>query len=745
MGAIELLSQTLLLRELLVVFKGNELTIGIILASWMVAAALGAGMSGFFTARIKRSVNVFITAHFFSGVLLPVGLAAARLLRIWAGIPMGISVSYGVVMWGSFCVLLPFGMLAGLQFAFGCKVASNRFWTRAPSTMVYMVEACGFVLAGLLFAFLFSPNLKPLKLSYAVAALALASGGLLWFTQTKEQGSRLRTAPLTALGMTALFIGLSVSPIPERLEYHLLGLAWPGVQVESFYNSKFANILVIERGEERTVFINGIPAITLPQADIFTVEPLVQFPLLFHGQPQKMLAIGTGLEVVERVAASHKIDELHYVELDPFIVEWIIHYREVGRSMLEGGAALFTHLADARGFLSGTDQGFDVVVMNLGAPTSLQMNRLYTEEFFELCRRKLEPGGILAFTLASSDTYLSEELRRLDSSVLQALSNVFTAVRPIPGDPAIILASLDVKAFESSTDQLIEKLCARQTETPLFNSRYLRIVLRESKLEWFYGALEAEQSVKTNKDLFPFGTHYALLWEVGQTSPVWVSILKGMESLHYWLFAAVFLGAVIFLRTLWGVLHKKPSVSFTVGTAILTSGMTSISTSAILAFGFQIFFGYIYSAISLLTASFMLGLAAGALMFQRFRNVQGVLWWTELQLFLAPVLLYGLNSVLFTLSRTGLGSAVGKSGIFLLALWVGLLVGGEFAIGLRLRGKSSAGPLYALDLLGACIGGVVTATFLVPVFGIPGACLALLFVKLLSFSQVTAYSFGKSP
>jgi spermidine synthase len=747
MGAVELLSQTLLLRELLVAFRGNELTIGIILANWMLAAALGAGLGGPLIAKAKAGTIAFTTAHLLNGILLPLGVAVARLLRTWAGIPVGISTGYGVVMWGSFCVLLPFGLLAGLQFAFGCKAARHLPKAGSSSATVYTLEACGVVVAGLLFAFLLSRNLRPLKLCLGVAALASASGGM--FLLLQARGRALRLGALSALGTALLFVGLAVSPIPEALEHHLLRLAWPGVQVEDFYNSKYANILLVERGGEMTAFVNGVPTITVPQADVFTVEPLVQFALLMHPRPQAVLAIGTGLEVPERIAALHHVEQLHYVELDPYIAKLLWRSRADGPDTPAEGPDLFPHLADARAFLNATNQRFDVIVMNLGTPSSLQVNRLYTQEFFELCRESLGSDGILAFAFPSSATYLSEELARLDSSVLRALASVFPSVRPIPGDPAIILASPVQGAFEQGVDELIDRLRAREAETPLFNSRYLKMVLRKEKLDWFYRQLRAKGSARTNRDLYPYGTHYALLWEMGQLAPTWGDFLKELEHLRIWLFVFAPLCAISFLGMLRQLVSKRPSPSLAVSAAVLTSGTVDIAISGVLALTFQIFYGYIYSAISLLTAAFMLGLAAGALTFQRFRNGRRALWWADLQLLLAPLALCGLARLLFGLVRSPFGAAVGESCIFLLALWVGFLVGGEFATGLRLwsengRGeRGHAGLLYALDLVGACIGGVVTTAFLVPIFGIPGSCLALLLVKMLSFPQTTAYAFGK--
>ena len=46
MGASGIIAQLLLLRELLITFLSNELSIGIILANWLVLEATGSGLFG---------------------------------------------------------------------------------------------------------------------------------------------------------------------------------------------------------------------------------------------------------------------------------------------------------------------------------------------------------------------------------------------------------------------------------------------------------------------------------------------------------------------------------------------------------------------------------------------------------------------------------------------------------------------------------------------------------------------------
>ncbi|MFQ5809696.1 MAG: hypothetical protein ACE5JM_08780, partial [Armatimonadota bacterium] len=159
-----------------------------------------------------------------------------------------------------------------------------------------------------------------------------------------------------------------------------------------------------------------------------------------------------------------------------------------------------------------------------------------------------------------------------------------------------------------------------------------------------------------------------------------------------------------------------------------------------LLLGFQTLCGHVYHTIGLLTGAFMLGLAGGgSWMSRRLRGVRQPLW------VLAVIQLCIVSyAALLALALTGLVRwSVQPAGVILVqavfcALMAasGFLVGAVFPLAGRAqlearaeRTKSgeedvggAAGTLYAADLVGACIGGLVASTVLIPVLGMMQAC-----------------------
>jgi hypothetical protein len=83
---------------------------------------------------------------------------------------------------------------------------------------------------------------------------------------------------------------------------------------------------------------------------------------------------------------------------------------------------------------------------------------------------------------------------------------------------------------------------------------------------------------------------------------------------------------------------------------------------------------------------------------------------------------------------------------YLLIFAAGLIGGGQFASASLLLKKAvsstTAGKLYAIDLIGSFLGSFCTAVFMVPLTGIRNTILFLIFMKALSFVFLIRYKKG---
>ena len=73
--------QTLMARELLVSYAGNELSIGLVLGSWLILEALGSGLLGRLARRARAGASSYAALQVALALLLPLSVYAAFTVR----------------------------------------------------------------------------------------------------------------------------------------------------------------------------------------------------------------------------------------------------------------------------------------------------------------------------------------------------------------------------------------------------------------------------------------------------------------------------------------------------------------------------------------------------------------------------------------------------------------------------------------------------------------------------------------
>ena len=70
-GFSSVIAQVMLMRELLVVFYGNELALGVMLANWLLWTALGAGLLGRWAMRTRHPRKLVASLQTLLAFALP--------------------------------------------------------------------------------------------------------------------------------------------------------------------------------------------------------------------------------------------------------------------------------------------------------------------------------------------------------------------------------------------------------------------------------------------------------------------------------------------------------------------------------------------------------------------------------------------------------------------------------------------------------------------------------------------------
>ncbi len=155
MGVSGIVAQILLLRELLISFLGNELTLGIILTNWLILEAVGSFMIGKSVEKVKRKMEIFVLFQLSFSVALPFAIYLSRIFKNILLATPGEGLGFAPVLYSSFLILLPVTLPHGALFTYGSKLYSQYSKEEASSIgRVYVLESFGSIIGGLLMTFL---------------------------------------------------------------------------------------------------------------------------------------------------------------------------------------------------------------------------------------------------------------------------------------------------------------------------------------------------------------------------------------------------------------------------------------------------------------------------------------------------------------------------------------------------------------------------------------------------------------
>ncbi len=155
-------------------------------------------------------------------------------------------------------------------------------------------------------------------------------------------------------------------------------------------------------------------------------EPLVHPVMQLARSHKKILIMGAGDGcAIREVLKYADVDSIILVDLDPEMTE-------VGKNhpifkQLNQSAYFSPKLrvvnADAFTFLEQNRDFYDVMIADFPDPKSVEVNRLYTRGFYQLCQKRLRPRGVF-ITQAASPYYTTKAFRTIQKTVASAGFNV---------------------------------------------------------------------------------------------------------------------------------------------------------------------------------------------------------------------------------------------------------------------------------------------------------------------------------
>ena len=742
------------MRELIVVFNGNEISMGIMLATWLLWTAAGSSLGSRFVPGRTNARKAVAALECLLGLsLLPTVWAVRASKAFFQTVPGELAGPVPMLLTSLICLSV-FCVLSGCLFVVATRMYRQMYGetrgvepgvsTSLASSSAYLFEAAGSALGGIVASVVLLRFLESFQIATVVALLNLCMAAILLL-----RAGRKRVMAVASVGVClAIPLLIYVAPSLARSSQARL---WRGFHLLESRNSIYGNLAVIETGSIRSIYDNGVILASVP--DEAAAEEAVHYALLEHPAPKKILLIGGGANgSVVQVLKHPTVERIDYVELDPMLIDMARRFfpaqsapfatDRTSADRTSDDPRVHIHYVDGRLYLKTSRDQFDVIILDLPDPQTAQLNRFYTDEFFRSASEHLAAGGLLALQLRASEDYISPERAEFLRCIHRTLREVFPYVDEIPGETIHFFGALQPGLLSDDPQLLISRLKARNLQTLYVREYFIPFRMMPDRMAQVRELLQPLPATPVNRDFEPIAYYFDIvLW----SAQFKLGYSHWFQAAAHIAFTRIVVGTLAVLLLLAVLLAYVPArergARASAAFCMAATGFTLMSLQIFLLLAFQSVYGYVYHQLAILIAMFMAGIALGTWLGIRSVRSSGHLpslvtvpasspfrAIAVIQFFLAlsgPALIFLVR----LLSQTSSGTATLLTAQFIfpaLAVLGGMLGGYQFPVATEMYlGDSSpkasvgtgVGVLYALDLFGGCVGALLLSTYLIPVFG----------------------------
>jgi spermidine synthase len=730
LGLTSMIGQIIIIRELVVAFYGNELSLGIILASWLFWAGFGSLALGRFADLISSKEKLLSRIQLALSILIPLDIFFIRVIKSILNIPAGKIIGLAQMMSVSFISLSVVCALLGLSFILMAKIAAKD--NNLPAKQVgkiYLWEGLGASVGGLVYTFLLIKAYTPFQ-------NALILGNLNLLVSILFDRNIVQLVYLVIFSTTIMFSW------PKHLDGFTRSLQAKPLKLIENADSIYGNISVTKLENQYSFYENG--SLMFTGGDTSTSEESVHYAMLEHLQPKKILLIGGGMGGAINQILKHKVDRIDYVELDPLMIRLSQKYlppvTDDRVNIFHMDGRLFVKEASMAGDLP-TPYKYDVIILNLPDPYTASINRFYSLEFFQEVKRILEPGGIFSFSLLSSENYISPEHAVYLSCIYNTLKKEFSEIKILPGDNMTFIASQTPGSLTGDAGTIIKRLKERNLKTKFVREYYIPFKLDPLRIKYVESAIQKFNNTKINTDFRPVGyLYHAILWT--SFFDATRNFLPYVDKINIGIF--ILLAFAFFIIILLAQKLTMATLKFPVLVSAGATGMSQICFQVIIILAFQFIYGYMYYQLGLILTSFMIGLTLGSFLITSFmekvEDEKSLYIKTQAWMSIYPLILAATLMAVAKINRASPAAGNMLQAAFLIMPVLGGFIGGfQFPLANKIWLKDSkdvgktTGLLYGIDLIGSCVGGLAIGIIFIPLLGIIQTCVLLSVINIFIF------------
>ena len=402
-GMTALAAEVVWTRALSLMLGATVYAFALVVAVFLLGLGIGSGIG----ARVGRKVDARSALGACQWLLcLAIAWGAyvlARQLPYWPldvtlPTPSGVALQLDLVR--AAYAILPAALLWGASFPLALAALATR--DADPARLVgrvYVANTVGAVMGAVATSLLLIPWLGSRGTQQALIVTAAFAGALLVARFADRRERRLARSSVVAAGLAVVgALALAVPALPRELIAFGRFLPTRGLGAHVVYASEgsSASIAVSEENGIRTFHSAGKPQASTHAQDMRLQRMLGHLATLVPDSGRSFLVIGLGAGVTAgAVAIDPRAERVVVAEIEPLTVHAAAeHFRAENFGVVDN-PIVDIRIDDGRHYLATTDATFDAITSDPLDPWVKGAAALYTREFWQLARSRLNPGGVV--------------------------------------------------------------------------------------------------------------------------------------------------------------------------------------------------------------------------------------------------------------------------------------------------------------------------------------------------------------
>jgi spermidine synthase len=311
------------------------------------------------------------------------------------------------------------GLLIGLEIPFATRINNEFEELRLNISSILENDYYGSLIGGLFFAFVGLPYLgltyTPFVLGFINLSVSFWMFYVLQDFLKPKQKSILKIAYVlvTIVLILGIYFAKPIIFFGEQAKY--------ADKIVYTKQTKYQKLVVTKWQDWHSLYINGNQQLSTFDEFMYH-EPMVHTALGLTKQKSNILILGGGDGCIVRELLKYdEVKNIILVDLDKEMIEIGKNHQiftDLNKHALTN-AKVKIIIADAFTFLEKTNQKFDVILVDLPDPNNVDLNKLYTKEFYKLSAKKLTNDGCF-ITQSGSPYYATKAFYCIEKTIRAA-------------------------------------------------------------------------------------------------------------------------------------------------------------------------------------------------------------------------------------------------------------------------------------------------------------------------------------